>query len=123
MVFRGHCLADQESAVALRSFLPLRPVRMEIEHLGLNQRCKTAGARMDHVYYQLIRLTSPKDFHLDLASARAINGVFCKPAHGLDSLLISEPRPKTLDQDKGYFENVCIEQYTDFLFSAVFAII
>jgi hypothetical protein len=52
MVSREHCLADRESAVASRSFLPLRPVRMEIEHLGLNQRCKTAGAGQDHVYNQ-----------------------------------------------------------------------
>jgi hypothetical protein len=49
---REHCLADQESAVALRSILPLRPVRMEIEHLGLKQWRKTTGGRQDHVCYQ-----------------------------------------------------------------------
>ena len=114
MVSREHCLADQESAVALHSFLPLRSVRMEIEHLGLNQRCNTAGARRDHVCYQYTKSASPEGFTPDLTFARDIFEPFCILTYGLDFHLISELRSRTFDQDIGLFRNVCIKQYTHF---------
>jgi hypothetical protein len=64
MVLRMLCFANQESAVASRSLLPLRPVRMEIEHLGLTQRCKTASVGQDYYRHQYTKRSSPKDIHI-----------------------------------------------------------
>ena len=46
----------------------------------------------------------------------------CTLTYGLSVLLIFELKSRTLDQDKVYFENVCIEQYTHFVFNAVFVV-
>jgi hypothetical protein len=49
MASRVKCLAGHKSAVVLRRILSLRSVRIEIEHLGLNQQCRRAGGGQDPI--------------------------------------------------------------------------